>query len=137
MDLLGLIEEIAYSSIVVESIDNVSNVFAHINLAVPFSCKKLRSSVNKVSGEDLSEYAVSVSLIHIFKTIAEQTEGCEYEDTLSALILELLAYVDNRISGGYHIVDNDNVLAVNVSSEILVSNYGVLAVYKRFRGQYQ
>ena len=129
MYLLGLIKKVADGSIVVKGVDYIRNVLAHINLGIPLALKKLGSSVNKVCGEDSGDDAVLVSLIHTVKTVAEETEGGKYEDALCALIFKLLRNVDNRIAGGDHIVNDNNVLALYVTSEILVSNYGVLTVY--------
>ena len=128
MYFLGLVEKMAYCSVVVEGIDYVSHVLAHINLGVPISCKKLGGSVNEVGGEYLVNYALLVGLVDIIKTVAEQTEGSKGEDTVSTLLLELSCYVDNRVTGGNHIVYDNNVLARYLTAEILVSNDGVLAV---------
>ena len=128
MNLLGLIKKVADSLIVVKSINDICNVLAHINLRVPLSCKELRLSVNKVGSEDSCKYAISVSLIDSLVAVAEETEGGEYEDSLSALVLKLLSNVKNGLAGGDHIINDDNILALNVSAEVLVSYDGVLAV---------
>ena len=59
---------------------------------------------------------VACNLFKFLKTVAEKTEGREYENTICALVLELLCYIDNRISGGNHVVDDDNVLSLYVST---------------------
>ena len=56
MYLLRLVKKMADSSVVVKCINDICNVLAHINLSIPISCKKLRSSVNEVGGEDLVDY---------------------------------------------------------------------------------
>ena len=129
MYLLGLIEQVAYGLVVVKSVNYVCNVFTKVNLFVPLSFKKFGSSVNKVSSEYLGKYPFLVSLVHILKTVAEEAKGGKYENTICTLILELLSDVDYGIAGGNHIVNNNNVLISNVTTEIFVSNDGVLTVY--------
>ena len=128
MYLLRLVEKVADSTVVVKSVDNVRNVLAKVDLLIPFSRKKLGSSVHKVCGEYLRDSSLFVRLVHILKTVTEETEGSEYEYSLCALSLKLLSYVDNGITRGDHIVDDDNVLILYVTAEILVRNDGILTV---------
>ena len=79
VNLLGLIKKMADSLIVVEGINDICNILAHINLGVPLSFKESRLSVYKVGGEYSGEYSVRISLINSIVAVAEQTEGGEYE----------------------------------------------------------
>ena len=97
MYFLRLVKKMRDSSVVVESIDNVSHVLAHINLCIPLAGEKLGSSVNEVSGEYAIDNTVAVCLVHIFKTVTEKTEGREYEDTLCTLFLKLIGNVNYGI----------------------------------------
>ena len=98
VDLLRLIKKMADCSVVVKSINDISNVLAHINLGVPLSFKKLGRSVYKIGSEYLVDNSLLVSLVKILETVAEKTEGCEYEDALCSLVLKLLCNVDNRVT---------------------------------------
>ena len=55
MYLLRLIKKMADGLVVVESIDYVCNVLAHVNLGVPGTGKKLGSPVNKVGCENTGD----------------------------------------------------------------------------------
>ena len=99
VDLLGLIEKMAYSLIMVKCIDNVRDVLTHINLGIPFSLKKLGCSVYKVGGEYLGKHSLLVSLIYSLITVTEKAEGRENKDSSCTLILKLLRNVKYRITG--------------------------------------
>ena len=114
VNLAGLIKKMADCSVVVEGINNVSNVLTHIDLGIPLSLEKLGGSVNHIGGEYLVDKTVAVSLVKLFKTVTEKTKGSKYENTLCTLILKLLSNVDNGVARGNHIVNYDNVLAAYV-----------------------
>ena len=114
--------------VVVESVDDVRNVLTHINLCIPRSCKKLGSAVNEVCCEDLIEQAFLIRLIELLKAGCKETEGFKYEDSLCALLLDLHGNVDNGFAGSDHIVDDNNILACNIVTQILVSLDGISAV---------
>ena len=99
MDALRMIKEMADRSIMVEGIDYVRYVLTHIYLCIPFSQEKLGGSVNQVSCEYLRKDSAFISSIKLFVTIAEETEGCKYEYSVSSLALELLCYVDYGLTG--------------------------------------
>ena len=95
---VSLVKKMADCSVVVECINDICNVLAHINLGVPVSCKKLGSSVNEVGGKDLINNSLLVSLVKLIIAVSEQTEGCKHEYTLCTLFLKLLCYVNNRVA---------------------------------------
>ena len=125
MNFVRLVKKVAYRSVVVECIDNVSNVLAEVNLLIPISCKKLRGSVYEVRGEYLCNNSLFVRFIHVLESVAEEAKRSEHENSVGALALKLLSNVDYGVSGGDHIVDNNYVLAFNIAAKIFVSNDGV------------
>lgn len=134
VDTLCGVEKVADGLIVVKGIDDVSNVLGKVNLLVPLALKKLGRAVNKVGGEDFIEETIFISLIHLLKAVAEETEGGEYKDAVSTSLLKLLCNVDNGTTGGDHIVNYDNVLSGKIATEELVrldgvhtvNNYGIV-----------
>ena len=126
VDSLCGIKQFADSCIVVESVDDVGNVLAHINVNVPGLFQKTGTAVYQVGGKYLGDGTVSISLIELLKAIGEETKGGECEDSLSASLLELRANVQHGLAGGDHIVNDDNVLVVKILTEVLVSLDGVL-----------
>ena len=128
MNLLRLVKKMADCSVVVKSVNDVRNVLTHINLGIPLSGKKLRSSVNKVGGEDAIDETICMSIVEILKAVAEETKGCEYKDTLCTFVLKLLCDVNNRVTGGNHVVNDDNILTLYVTTKILMSNDRILTI---------
>ena len=85
MDTLGRLKEIAYCFVMVESVDNICDILAHINLNIPIARTELRSTVYKVGSEDLIEKSVLVRLIKLGKSVREETESLEDKYSLGAL----------------------------------------------------
>ena len=129
VDLLDGVEDEADRLIVVKGINDVGNVLAHTYFNVPGLVCKLGVVVDEVSGEDLINDAFLVSLIKALKTVCEKAEGSEVEYSLCAALLDLLCNVEERVARGDHIVNDDNVLAGEVLTEVFVCNDGVLAVF--------
>ena len=80
-------------SIVIKGINDICNVFAHINLGVPISGKKLGHSVNQIGCEDLRDHTILICLIKLFKSVAEKTEGCKGEYSVCAFVFKLLCNI--------------------------------------------
>ena len=81
------VEQIADRFVVVERVDDVCHVLAHINLRVPLAGLQLGGAVNEVGGEDTGDRAVSVSLVKLVQTVSEQTERVEAEDAVCTYII--------------------------------------------------
>ena len=129
VDLLDGIEDEADRLVVVESIDDVGNVLAHTYLNIPRLGSKLGIVIDEVGGEDLIDDTFLVSLIEALKTVGKESEGGKVEDSLCTALLDLLCNVKERVAGGDHIVNDDNVLARQILTEVFVRDDGVLAVY--------
>ena len=95
MDAFNGIEQIADGLVMVEGIDDICNVLAHINLNVPLLGEQFGRTVDKVCGEDLVKDTVLICSIDFLKAIGEETEGFEDEDTLCALLLELNSDIED------------------------------------------
>ena len=68
-------------------------------------------------------------LVKNFKTIAEKTECSTYKDSLCFEFLKFSCNFQHAFAGTYHIVNYDNILALNALTEVLMSNDWVSAVY--------
>ena len=128
VDLLDGVEDVADRLVVVEGVDDVGNVLAHTYLNVPGLVCKLGIVIDEVGGKDLVDDTFLISLIKALKTVGEEAEGSEVEDSLCAALLDLLCNVEERVAGGDHIVNDDNVLAGKILTEVFVCYDGVLAV---------
>ena len=94
MDFFRLIEKVAYSSVVVKSVDYVRNVLAHINVNEPITVGDLRVAIGQVGCEDLVDNIILVSLGELIGTVGEETKGGKCEDALNTLLLELICNVE-------------------------------------------
>ena len=85
-------------------------------------------AVDKVGGKYLVDNSVLVVLVELFKSVYEETEGGEYEDTVSTALLHLCGNIEHGIARRDHIVNEDKVHTGNVLTEEFVSSDGVSAV---------
>lgn len=128
IDSVNRVKQLAYGKVVVEGVHNVSAVFGKVNLAVPFSFKKLRHSVNEVGGEYFVEHSVCISLVKLFKSVAEETESSADENSVCLEFLKLGGNFNHRVARRDHIVNDDNILALDVGAEEFVGDNGVSAL---------
>ena len=113
----------------VQSIDDVSDVFAHITVYIIRFLKKFRCLVYKVGGQEVVEETFLISLVELVHTVGEKTKSSTDEDAAGFSLFQLGGNLDHAVSRGDHIVDDDHILALYVSTQELMSNDGVLAVY--------
>ena len=64
----------------VQSIDDVSDVFAHITVYIIRFLKKLRCLVYKVGGQEVVEETFLISLVELVHTVGEKTKSSTDED---------------------------------------------------------
>ena len=128
MDTSDRIEQIGGGSVAVEGVNDIRDILAHIDLAVPFTGEKLGCTVDQVGGVDAVKQTFLVAGVELFKTCGEQTEGGEDEDLGSILFLELVADIENGVAGCDHIVNDDDVLTFNGVAEVFVCNDRVTTV---------
>ena len=80
MDTLNRIEKTTDGMIVVQCVDNVSYILAHINLAVPRLVLETGTAIDQVGGKDLIDNTFLIRLIKLFKALSEKAKGGEAED---------------------------------------------------------
>jgi hypothetical protein len=97
MDALCRIKQTADGSVVIERVDQICHVLAHIDLGVPRLGQKLGTTVGQIGRENTINNAIGVRLIELIATFREQAEGGEAEDSSGTLVLELLGYINQRI----------------------------------------
>lgn len=86
LDTLHRVQQIADGSIVVERVDNVGDILAHIAVDIPLSAEQLRCLVDQVRGEYTADGAVLVSLVEPIQPGSEKPKGGENKN-LSRLAL--------------------------------------------------
>ena len=122
------IQKSADGLIVIQCIDDVRNVLAHIYLMIPLTGQKLRRAVHQVGGEHFIDDALLKRFIEDLQAVAEQTESDEEEDAAGALLFQLHGYIQDGFTGGDHIVYDDHILALDASAQVFMCLDGVLTV---------
>lgn len=64
----------------VQGIDDIGDVFAHVAADVPFPLEKLRGLVDQVGGEDAVDDPLFIGPVKLVQTVSEKAEGGKDED---------------------------------------------------------
>ena len=71
----------------IQSINDVSDVFTHITVNVVWSGKKFRCLVSEVCGNYFVNSTICDCLVETFKTVGEETKCSDNEDTVCLSLL--------------------------------------------------
>ena len=115
--------------VIVELIDQKSDILADIYADVIVTAEQFRSLVDGIGRENLGEQTLFAGLIECFKTMCEETEGSCCEDPSGFALLELTGYIKHAVAGCDHIINNHNILAFHGRTEEFVCNNGIASVY--------
>lgn len=129
VDSVHRVKELADGLVVVKSVDDQSNVFAHVAGDIVVFGKKLRGLVDQVSGEQLVEDAIFVGFVEFFQAIGEETKGGTDIDSTCTSFFEERGNFKYCISGGNHIIDENHVFAFKVWSKEFVGSDWMTAIY--------
>ena len=94
LDTFNGIEKIADRSIVVERIDDICDVFAHITAYIPGAGQKFGRLVDKICGKYLGNNAVIVGFVKSVESACEKSEGSTYENLGSIAGLKVVGYFE-------------------------------------------
>ena len=86
---LERIQQIRDRCVMVERIDDVCDILAHVAADIIRLFEELRHLVHKVRSEHLADDPLLICIIKHLKTLGEQTEGRGYEDPLGLALLKL------------------------------------------------
>ena len=87
----------------IQGINNIGDIFAHITADVPFSAQKLRRLIDQVRGEYPVDDAFGVSLVETVQTGRKETEGSKDKDLIRFPFLQGGGSLQNAFSGGNHV----------------------------------
>ncbi len=82
--------------------------------------------IAKVRADDLFEYTLIISLVELLDPFREQTKGAAYVNTFRIHSLELLCRIYHTSAGTDHIIYDDDIFAVDIITEKLMGNDGIL-----------
>lgn len=128
-DPLRLIKQHADGLVVIQRINNVGNVLAHIHFRIPLAPEKFRCAVNQVGRENTGDEPLFIGGIHPFQPVTEQTEGREHEDALCALLFQLLRHINDGFTGRDHVINDDDILPFDRATEVFMGFNRVFAVH--------
>ncbi len=118
LDSVVRIQKVTDGYVVVQSVDEQSDVLAHIAVYIIRAAQELRSLVYQVGGKELRHEAVLIGLVELSQAVGEQGEGAEDKDAVSAAALQFLHNLDHALAGGNHIVHDDHILALDRKSVV-------------------
>lgn len=120
---------VGHGNIMVHEVDDRSQEFTHIRFRIIRPGVYLRRLVGEICGDYPVEPAVFIRLVKGFQSVGEQAEGTADEDAFCIHFLQLTGGIKHAFTGGNHIIDDDNILAVNIVPQEFMSDNGILAVY--------
>ena len=128
IDPLNRIQQLADRGIVVQGINEQSNIFAHIAVYIIFFLQKLIRLVHQIGGEQSVEITSREGFVEFFHSICEESEGGAHEDLTCSFVLQKCGNFQHAVAGGDHVINNDHILARNIGSQKLMGNDRIAAV---------
>ena len=113
----------------VDNINNTCKILAHICLYIVRSGQKLRDTVIQVSSDNLVDPALLIVSVKFIHALSKQTVSGADKYTVCVALFDLFGNIKHTFTGGDHIVNNDNVLALYGVTKKLMCYNRVLAVY--------
>ena len=110
IDLFGGVPDFVDRYVVIQSVDNACQIFAHFRRFVPGPCDELRCPVGQVGRDDLCYIALLIIFIKFAEAVCEESEGGAYKYILCAAFFYLLGDIQHAFAGRDHIIDNDDIL---------------------------
>ena len=99
-------------NIMIDDIDDTCKIFAHICFHIVRSGKKLRNTVVQVCGDNLYRSSLFRNIQSNLASPSVNSPLCSADKhALCVTLFDLLCHIQHTLSGGDHIVDNNNVLA--------------------------
>ena len=83
----------------VQSIDDKSNVFAHITVNVIGLGEKFRCLIDKIRGQYSGDDAVIIGLIKFLQSVRKKTECSRSENSVCLSALQFRSYVNDAVAG--------------------------------------
>lgn len=110
IDPLNRIQQLADRGIVVQGINEQSNIFAHIAVYIIFFLQKLIRLVHQIGGEQSVEITSREGFVEFFHSICEESEGGAHEDLTCSFVLQKCGNFQHAVAGGDHVINNDHIL---------------------------
>ena len=114
---LTRIQQITDRSIMIQSINQISNILAHITVNIIRSFQQFRSLVYQIRCQNLINNSGLISQIKFLQAIRKEPKRRSNKDTSSISLLQLSCNIQHTFTGRNHIVYNNNRFSFNRSSQ--------------------
>ena len=113
----------------IHKINQGGNKFAHIRLDKVRSCVELRRQISKVGSNNLVEISFFISFVKSLQTICKQAESTTDKDPTGIHFFQLSGGINHASAGRDHIVYDNDIFTLDITSKEFVCDDRVLAVY--------
>ena len=119
----------AHRGIMVHEVDDGSKKFTHICLYVIWTIIQLRIVVIQIGSNDSVKIAFFIGFIKILQSGCEQSECAADKDTFCVHGFQLSGGVNHTVTGGNHIIYDDDIFTIDIISEKLMCNNRIFSIY--------
>ena len=123
------IKQIADRVVIVELIDQESDIFTDINTDVIITLEKLGVLIDGIGGHDLGDQAALMRLIKCFHAVCEEAKSRSCKDTFCFALFQLTGNIKHAVAGCDHVIDDHDILAFDRGTKELMSDNGIASVY--------
>ena len=123
------VQQVADGGIVVQRINNISNIFAHVTADIPFFFKQIRTPVNQVCRKDSRDKPLLVCLVKTLKAACEKTKGRGGKDAPCFSFLQVCGNFKHALARGNHVIDDNDILPLDTASKEFMCHNRVAPVH--------
>ena len=129
VDPVYRIQQFTDGCIMIQSINDQSNVFAHIAVYIIRLLEKFIRLIYQIGGKETVKVSVFVCSVKTFQAIGEKPEGGAHKNLGSAPLFQQPCYFQHTVSGRDHIIDDDHIFAGYVRTQEFMGYNGIPAIY--------
>ena len=128
IDLFRRGHYMGHGYIMIHEIDDGSHKLAHVRFCIVRALIQLRRLPGEIGRDYPVKPAFFVGVVKGIQAVGEQAEGTADEYTFCLHLLKLSRGIQHAFSGGNHIVDDDDVSALNIVAQELMGNDGIFSI---------
>ncbi len=128
LDFLSGSSDLFYGQVMVQKVYDGSEEFAHIRLKIIGSRQQFWWAVAEIGGDHPVKHTLLIRLVKCGKTVRENTKCSTDKYAFGFHCFELPGGVDHAVSRGDHIVNDNDVFALNIISQKLMGDNRIFAV---------
>ena len=114
------IEQGAQRGVVIQRIDDQRKELAHVTADIIRLISELFRLIHEIRRDQQIEYAVLVCAVEFADAAGKDAESRADKNALRLLALQELSGLKHLVSGGDHVVDDNDILAIHAGPEELV-----------------